>query len=237
MRIHALTTCVNYDDHLWETIERWLDGCSSITVVTSLADDATRRVAGWSGGRVRVHSTDLFYAGGAAFNKGAAMEEARRSMPWEEWILFFDVDCLPPADWIDVVRREARSPDRLYGARRRQWTPGDPKRSEALPLITTDGVGVGFFQLFHSSDPAAAGRPLLETYWPHAGNYDNGFLRRWPRDQRTLLPLDLIHLEQPGQWCGRGRDEAMMAMLAERERRGGEWKHERMAEPPRIAGD
>ncbi len=83
LTIHGLTVCVGYSDFLARGIARWCAGLASLTVVTAPGDDATVSVATAHSARVVV--TDLFYRDGAAFNKGRAMEEARRQMPWTDW--------------------------------------------------------------------------------------------------------------------------------------------------------
>ena len=45
---------------------------------------------------VQLHVTRKFYENGAKFNKAGAMNEALSLVPWSNWILFFDADCVPP---------------------------------------------------------------------------------------------------------------------------------------------
>jgi len=227
VNIHGLTVCVNFADMLGVGIARVRHGLASWTIVTDTTDQSTVDLALEFG--CRVHQTDVFYANGAAFNKGAAMEEARRAMPWNEWVLFIDADIVPEEQWIDKVRAVNPTRGILWSAWRHQCD--DPARVDdpRLPRIRGDGVGVGYFQLFHASDPHLAtpgGGPIVETHWAHAGNYDNGFMHRWSRGQRRLLPIRLVHLGSRDNWFGRGKRDEFDAMQAERKRRGGRWDHE-----------
>ena len=226
MKIHGLTVCVNYSDFLEIGIGRLRAGLDSILIVTDESDEDTARVARKY--HTQLHRTNIFYANGAAFNKGAAIEEARKTMPWRDWILFFDSDIAPEEGWKLKVEDENPSLGILYSAWRHQCLdvtrPDDPWQK-----IRGDGVGCGYFQLFHSADPNLAGEPLVETHWAHAGCYDSQFMHRWPNYQRKILPIRLAHLCPSGKsenWFGRGNREAFDEMQAERKRRGGRWDHE-----------
>lgn len=229
MTIHGLTVCVNYADFFRRSIARWMDGLASLTVVTTPEDVETQELATTHGARVFV--TDLFTRDGAAFNKGRAMEAARREMPWSDWILFFDSDVVPPAGW---SRKLTLRPGSLYGGYRFDATDGDADLGQ--PRCAHDVPGVGYFQLFHASDPAvrvADGEPLLDTHWRHGGNYDNRFMDRW-RSRRMKVqevPFRLAHIGERENWFGRGNRDAFEAMQAERKRRGGTWDHERIEVP------
>lgn len=212
MRIHALTVCVSYSDYFVRSAQLWAGSLASLVVVTDQADDATVRLA-QSVGAI-VHRTDAFYRGGAKFNKGLAMQEARHLMAKQDWHLFLDADVVPPADWLEIVKAAGPQPGRLYGARRRH------EHGAEIP----DGEIAGYFQLFHADDPRA-GLPL-DGCWYHAGNYDSRFQERWSRQEQSFLPLTLTHLGSCGQnWCGRNGTDAMAALRAERIRRRG-WRHE-----------
>lgn len=213
MKIHGLVVCVHYADLFRRAINRW-KSLASLTVVTSLTDADTMELCARHG--AVPYSTDAFYLRGAHFNKGAAMQEARRFMPDSDWHLFFDADVIPPEDWIDIVAQCNPQAGHLYGARRRH--------EDGRPIA--DGEIAGFFQLFHSSDPA--GRQPLDTHWTHGGNYDSRFMQRWPSTMKHFLPLTCVHLGETGRnWAGRGNDAVMKAIRDERKKRGG-WDHERI---------
>lgn len=223
-RIDGLTACVNYSDLLALSIERWATSLASLTVVTTTSDFATAELVERHGGRV--FKTDVFTANGATFNKGAAMEAARQEMPWKDWILFFDSDIVPQADWRKVAEPHLQ-PGNLYSARRYDAPTPEDIDSDRLKIITTDGIGVGYFQLFHSSDAKVQETPLLETCWKHAGVYDCNFMHRWTAKERHLLPIRLVHVGPRDNWFGRGNKADFEAMQAERKRLGG-WEHERI---------
>uniref|UniRef100_A0A6M3IPT7 Putative glycosyltransferase n=1 Tax=viral metagenome TaxID=1070528 RepID=A0A6M3IPT7_9ZZZZ len=225
MQIHALTVCVEYADFLALSVERWLPGLASWTIVSTPGDRPTADIARAHG--LRLHTTDVFYANGAAFNKGAAMEEARAAMPWEDWILFLDADIVPGYGWAQQIDEYAPRCGQLYSARRRECP--DPSMVDNLSLQKnmSDGIGVGYFQLFHVDDPALEGDPLIETDWVHAGCYDSSFMHRWPRRARQLLPIRLVHVGERNNWFGRGNTEQFKTMMQLRRERGG-YEHERI---------
>lgn len=211
MKLHAVTVCVNYADYLSRSLDRW--AAAPVLVVTTPADTETQDLCHRHG--VPVHTTNVFYASGAKFNKGAAIVEAIESricIDCIDWLLLFDSDIIPPANWLDQVKGANLRLGDLYGA---------PRTTEAGELID-DGELAGYFHLFHTSDPNAKRRPLLDTHWYHAGNYDSEFIKRWDIDNRVLLPFSVIHLGERGRnWCGRGQADDMRQLHEERARRGG----------------
>jgi hypothetical protein len=242
MKINALTVCVNYWDIYNRCFRRVLEGVDSLTIVTDLANfEALERHPDFGGGmnrnpKLKIVATDLFYADGCTFNKGRAMEWARvHHMTWEDWILFIDADICPQAGWRPILEHSHLKPGTLYSARRLDCkTPEDIDTGRAR-MITTDGVGVGYFQLFHVSDPHISGapRPLLETFWKHAGVYDCAFMWKWKTDQsRQLLPVRLYHIGPRDNWLGRGNVAGFQKLQEERKAAGGSWQHERIAATP-----
>lgn len=223
MKIHALTVCVDYSDELRLSLPRWRPLLQSYTIVTDTKDEATAALAEEHG--CRLHRTDVFYANDAYFNKGAAMEEARKLMPWEDWIIFVDADIVPPVNWYHVVVTARPKPGILYSAWRHQCSDAS-RLDDDWPKINGDGLGVGYFQLFHTSDPRVQDQDLIETHWAHAGNYDNAFMHRWPHTLRAALPMKLIHLGEKDNWFGKHDKETHRKMRAERNRRNGRWDHE-----------
>lgn len=222
-RIHGLVTSVDYGEVLHHCLQRLAPGLASVTVVTTPLDSYTHTVCRAMSSMiplVRVHKTDAFYANGAAFNKGLAMEEARQQMPWEDWILFFDADILIDMLWgfrITDIRRGF-----LYGCRRRLATSYADVGDLTAPVIPDDRVGYGYFQLFHSTDPAVQKSPLLDTHWRHAGNYDSNFLLSFG-DRVRELPINLWHLGPRSEnLFGKGREREFLEM---QERRAGKGIH------------
>lgn len=208
----AMVVCVDYSDHLSRGLERWRDGTNSLLVVTAPRDAATQALC--KAFNVPVFLTDVFWANGAKFNKGAAMAEAYRTLEKKDWMLFFDADIEPPAGWRQ--RLAMAKPGRLYGAR----------RFEANGARITDPGLAGFFHLAHLSDPHMQHDPIVDVHWYHAGNYDTTFQDRWHRSKQLWLPLRVAHHGTPGKnWCGVGNEAAVEALHAERRARKG-WRHE-----------
>lgn len=233
-RIHGLTVCVGYAEYLTCAAPNWLRGLESLTVVTDPHDAQTRQTLRLIGRNpsfrpINLFVTDAFTRNGAAFNKGLAMNEALSVVPWEDWILFFDIDVVPSHDWLFRFG-EVLQLGYLYGAKRLQ-TPsleqiGDP----ALPLVSDDRIGYGYFQLFHSKSPSiyvdgANGgsqgvrtlrSPLLDTHWRHAGNYDSNFLLSFGLLVRDV-GFPVWHIgPQHENWFGKGRKHEFQQMMLTR---------------------
>lgn len=223
-RIHGLCVCVNYSHFLALTGAAWRRGLASLTIVTTPTDRTTHRIAQMLAERssipLSLYKTDVFTARGASFNKGAAMEEARLTMPWEDWILFFDVDIVPESNWAEKLG--ALQMGYLYGAPRLQVCAVRDIGNPDAPVVPDDRVGYGYFQLFHAKDPKVQRTPLLDTHWRHAGNADSNFLLSFgPYVQE--LGLDLWHVGPAHEnWFGVGREESFRKM---QETRGGQGIH------------
>lgn len=226
MNIHALICCVNYSQHLEHALPRWVAGCQSITVVTTPEDEATRHICLSHEGvhDVFCYSTDAFYREGASFNKGAAMESARETIPWRDWILFADADIVPPEDWHKQLELEHKKGDLqfgyLYGVHRLQAVNYLEIDNELCREMGDDRVGYGYFQLFHAKDPRVQRTPLLDCHWKHAGNYDSNFLLSFGADVREL-PFRVWHLgDKHENWFGVGKEREFEAMMRTRGGRG-----------------
>lgn len=217
MKINALTVCVDYSDFLHRSISRWCQGLESLLVVTSPADKATQDLCEMLD--IPTHVTDAFYRDGASFNKGRAMEEARLTMPWEDWILFFDADILPELKWYRGVQGADHA--RLNGAKRLY---GDRVTPTPIP---DDRLGYGYFQLFHSLNPVVDRTPLLDGSWRHAGGYDSAFLDLWPRPAKEM-PIKLHHMGEGSNWFGRGNQGEYNKLVSERVKFGGILPSERL---------
>lgn len=213
MNIHAVTVSVDYSEELSRSIGRWISSLASLTVVTAARDEATISLAREAG--ASLHVTDAFWLGGALFNKGRAIQEAREFLPPHDWHLFLDADVVPPSDWLEAIEDANPQAGWLHGALRR--------KQDGTPI--DDHEMAGFFHLFHSSDPR--GKPPLELDWLHAGNYDSAFIHRWGKPLQRILPLSLEHIGEPRKnWCGKGNDAAMAEMLARRRARS--WRNEKI---------
>lgn len=191
-----------------------------MTVVTTPEDMATKRVmsllnAQPSRPSLRMHLTDAFTRNGAAFNKGLAMEEALGTMIWDDWILFFDVDIAPHPGWL-LAFTEAPQMGYLYGATRLNAPDLQSVFDPHLPPVSDDRLGYGYFQLFHSKDPKVQHRPLLDTCWRHAGNYDSNFLLSF-RSMVKDAGFSVWHIgPQHENWYGKGKAKEFRQMQATR---------------------
>jgi hypothetical protein len=215
MRIAGLTICVNYADFLERTLPAWAAGLDETLVVTTPTDQATLQLCARQG--VRVHATDVFFACGASFNKGGALDEGVTLLAPADWLLIFDADCLPPASWRDQLEAAPPIPGHIYGGQRTD--------EDGTPLSNW-GLLLGFLQLFHMTDPAVQDRPLFGD-WSSAAAYDLVFAERWPKEQWRRVPFTVMHFgETHVHWCGRGNTAGMAQLQADRKQRG--WQHERL---------
>lgn len=187
-RIKSLTVCVDYDDFLAITLPRNMRHFSRTLVVTSPADTRTQELARREGAECYV--TDAFYRGGAAFNKGAAVEEAFRVLGRDGWICVWDADIVMPeciqfpreTDCLYVpVRCMFERPDRF----------ADDLDWRELPVPTQPHEFDGYFQLFHAS---ALEPPWYGTTWTHAGGCDSEFEFKFPEPRRRRAPFTVLHL-------------------------------------------
>jgi len=211
----GLTVCVDYTMYLETGIARWAAGLDKLIVVTTPRDSETRDLCRTWG--IIPHLTDVFYANGAHFNKGAAMAEAFDACGDKpDWFLFFDSDIVPPAGWRDAINAMALRPTALHGCNRTE-VDGRPIRDAEI---------AGFFHLAHVSDPNMQIKPVVDTHFIHAGNYDTTFMERWAPADRVRLPLSVVHVGEPhANWCGIGNADKLQEIVQQR-RRGRSWRTE-----------
>jgi len=222
MHISGITICVDYSDLLEVSIDRWNGGLDEFLVVTSTMDTKTRALCYRR--RIPCWSTDIFYANGAKFNKGAALTEAivkNEFRKGAEWLLAFDADMVPSVDWRSIVEKSKPQKGLLYGAHRYVVNENATLRECDLRQGGRDvwhDHPVGYFFLFHNQDLRIPD-PIFETHWIHAGNYDHNFSKLWNGVHGCLDELGLVHLgELRRNWLGRGmgREEELHSLLASR---------------------
>lgn len=214
--IDGLVVCENYSDYFRQCVEVWKKSLRRILVVTSPRDRETALLAYEYG--LDTFMTNVFWENGAKFNKGAAISQAYETMEWKDWVLFFDADIKPPEDWMGQICANPEHPKigNLYGAHR---VLEDGKAIK-------EGEITGSFCMFHGGDPNAQVKPIVDTHWSHAGNYDSVFQSRWPSENRIKFGMKVTHLGKPFEnWCGRGNSEDMTALWKERGKKKG-WSHE-----------
>lgn len=211
--MNAVVVCVNYDDLLAITLPRMASTFSRVLVVTDNCDQATAEAVSKCG--ANLYRTDVFYQRGAAFNKGAALEEAFDALGRHGWMCVIDADILLPEQFAPAL-----SPGCLHAPRRRLCA--QPRRgvlrdwSEYRVIVDTDMAG--FCQIFHADDPILAQRPWYDTGWKHAGGCDSSFQARWDESHRIWLPFEVLHLGPISRnWWGRTtrRMDGMMPAGAE----------------------
>lgn len=233
MNLRGVVVCVNYADLLSRSIKRWHEGLDRLVVVTSKKDVATQELC--HNNNIETHVTDVFYENGAKFNKGAALSEAINCNGFREyadWILVFDADIVPPEDWRVAINKMEFEQDKLYGTYR-YWVKEDGPLTVDKTHKMPQGWVLGFFTMFHNCNPVVT-NPVFDIWWPHAGAYDTEFTNKFPKNKQVLLDIPMIHLgEERCNWVGRGDKEGMKQLLASR-KAPGDWKHERMANPPKI---
>lgn len=246
MRISGIVPCVDYSDIFSKSIRLWMETLDSLLVVTSRKDRDTAELVVETFGQTHpaadtsIYKTDVWFANGASLNKGAAMSEAVLRTGFRkdaDWILAFDADVIPPPDWRDRLELMELRRDTIYGAYRYyEPAPEDKPVPRASAKRMPQGFVIGFFNLFHNSSPhlPPKDQPLWELCWPHAGNVDTLFMRRFPEAKRHILDIPMTHVgEERKNWCGRHNRPALERILGER--CGWEdWERERMPDPPKI---
>jgi hypothetical protein len=229
-RIDAVVVSSGYSDFLAWSLPTARSVFDRLVVVTSSTDEPTKRVCRHY--HVECVETDAFYDGGAAFNKGAAIDVGLNHLDFPEWCVHLDADVVLPPRAGELLRTVELHEQMVYGVDRLMvpsydaWvsflsspTPQHyPGSAWPVPFpvgyrcVYADGyVPIGFFQMFHR-ESAYLGRPLYPTQFPTAADSDVVFARQWPRGKRALIPeLFLYHLgsetEKPNKiganWQGR----------------------------------
>jgi hypothetical protein len=175
---------------------RWLNSLSSVTVATRPDDETLQWIP--PDPKLRIVETDVFDLYAASLNKGAALNVAYAHAQPRDWVLAFDADVMPPANWRVIADAEVE-PHCLHGCGR-----------DATPWLP-----VGYFQLWHSMDMHARRWPVFESWWGHCGSYDMNFAEQWPKDLWRELPFEVAHLDTPKRnWFGHGKDANMQALLS-----------------------
>lgn len=232
MKLTGLIVCVDYADLFTKSIDRWHTGLDRLLVITTPSDKATIELCRRH--NVETHLTDIFYANGAKFNKGAALSEAViacRIREGAEWLITIDADMVPPSNWREIVEEAKPKIGKLYGSLRYSLP-----ESTTLENCVTDNARrmpqswiIGFFSMFYVRDPRVPSDPMFETHWTHAGNFDTSFSWLWGgqdalerRQWQEFLPLNLIHLgDERKHWLGRdtgnGNGDKLRQLLGSRQ--------------------
>jgi hypothetical protein len=178
-------------------------------VVTSFADHSTVKIACEYG--ADVWQTDLFYKGGAVFNKWAALEAGLDVLGRRGWLSIMDADVLWPQEASAMLELVDLQQGNLYSPFRRMLDPLPvpfvvPEEVDwhRLPRHPQTREFAGYTQLFHADDPVLGPPPWHQVDWVHAGGADSFFQEKWPPSRKIRLPFDVLHLGPAGvNWCGR----------------------------------
>jgi hypothetical protein len=204
--MRAILVAVDYADLLAITLPYNRQHFDEVMVVTSLdkLDDETRDVA--AANDCRVCSTDLFFGGGNAFNKFAALERGLDKFGRHGMLCVMDADILFPKHLPDV----AWDSSVLYTPKRRMFVditqpiPQEPYWA-GYPYPLPNEEFAGYTQIF---DADAASQWLPKLWYgmtnPTAGGPDSAFQARWPDNKKLRPGFEVLHLGPAcTNWCGR----------------------------------
>jgi hypothetical protein len=194
--IEAITVCVNYADYLPETLPQLKKYVDRIVVVTHPKDADTIKVVAQQG--VELYSTTAFYADGAIFNKGAAINEGLSLLANTDWVLHIDADIVLS----DKIITTKLNDKYLYGVSRlrtplHKWQrikDGHSPTLHSMPRLyrAVQYVPSGYFQLWN------AGKYKLKypVNCPAANKSDVIFSMQWQPQHRKIIPnYTVLHLE------------------------------------------
>lgn len=111
---NSITVCVNYSDILAITLQNNVKHFDRTVVITDSKDIKTQDLC-QEYPNVDVYITDAFYANGAKFNKGLAMEQGLDYLGRDGWICIWDADIVMP-DNLDLSQCKIGN---LYSPHRR----------------------------------------------------------------------------------------------------------------------
>lgn len=212
MRIDAVTTCVGptYIAQLAKALPIWLDTLDSLTIVTDWKGSEELSTLIQPGGVARLVATNAFTENGAYFNKGKALNVGLSFLqpPHEanDWLLSFDADIIPPANWRTYV--EERAEIGCIHTCGRRYSPG------AKHYVHKKFRPVGFFQLWHASDERAQQRPLFTEWHNNASGYDIDFAELWPQELWRRFDFTAYHQgSSRTNWYGTSEDPVKQAAL------------------------
>lgn len=229
MKIEAVIVCVDYADFLAETLPHNIPHFDRIVVITTPKDVATQELCRKLS--VPYYATDIFYKGGASFNKARGIDYGLAYLRENEWIVQLDADTyLPPMtrkwlelknldegaiygiDRVNIIGHEAwdaflseRHTGHDYMCRVRVPGGGNFALLDRIAIKDYGGwVPIGYFQMWHGS----TGRryPIAKGDAEHT---DVLHAIQWHEDRRHLIPeiigCHLMAEPQPlgANWQGR----------------------------------
>lgn len=216
LALRGLVCCVGFDDYLKITLSRNLAWFRELCVLSSARDVRTNALveslipqAAALGCKLWLYNTDIYWANGADFNKGAAVEEALDVMGREGWYLFTDADIILPSPEREILVYR----NHIHGSLRRilenPVAYDDELDWNRLPYNSGPNGNPdtlnpwGYFQLFHSSAPMLQGqRHWYGVNFRHCGGNDAVFAEKFLH--KRYFKFDVLHLGKPDKdWCGR----------------------------------
>jgi hypothetical protein len=208
--LHAILVSVDYTDVLSLTLPHNRSHFRHVTIVTS-HKDYPNVVPIADACDAQVLATDLFWYGGASFNKFLALEWGLSQIGRKGWICIMDADVLWPKHASDDLSRILR-PGFLYSPLRRMYPTIPTSLSDVPPEVEWGNYPIhpnvremaGYSQIFHADDPVLGSPPWHQVDWKSAGGPDSFFQAKWPNDRKIRPNWYVLHLGEPGaNWCGR----------------------------------
>lgn len=220
MKLQGLTVCVNYADFFEQTGKANKGIFDKFVVVTDLADTEVSALCEEFG--YCLVKTDVFYEGGASFNKYAGINEGLKHIDEDAWVCFVDSDIVLQPDTRRVLKELDLDKTFLYGIDRvncvgfESWEKYQKGRGvlEENWMLTPAGLSLGARLVHYYGHEGENGRfegwrPLgffqlchrqaFELYPQEtkgADHCDLLFARLWDRKHRAHIPeLMGVHLE------------------------------------------
>jgi hypothetical protein len=202
-RIDCITVCIDYDDFLSLTVDRYRETFDEVVVVTAASDQKTIAVCAEAGVRCVLSARGQFR--GLDFNLPALVNDGFAALRPGDWVCKIDPDIHLPADARFHLESSLNDPDPLWGSRRyycdsrRRFDSFSSSEDYGLlepPFETTEDV-LGFLQLFNVRSRFLDARRVPyeeERYALPSQTNDRLFSALWPPDQRRWLPFDVVHL-------------------------------------------
>lgn len=206
MRIAAVTISIDYADLLAQTLVHNRGAFDDFVVVTAPDDAATPALCASFDVQLCVSRRRTLH--GAAFNRGALLNDGFRIVRDADWVAVLDADIVLPAAFASMWRGLVADEHTLHYARRLQCPTLDEwRRAESnwstLKLFEDDCPGAGYFQLFSARARRLNSRGLwYPEYYPTAAASDLRFRDIWPASRDLGFPV--VHLgEAFVNWSGR----------------------------------
>jgi len=202
-RIDCIAVCIDYDDFLELTLDRYQQTFDEVVVVSSASDRRTLALCAHAGVRCVLSERARFR--GLDFNLPALVNDGYAALKPEDWVCKLDPDIHLPENARSLLESCLDDPDPLWGSRRYFCASrgrfdefaqaGDYGLLE--PPYEAGEEILGFLQLFNVRSAYLAGRSVPyeeERYAPPSRTNDRLFNALWPLEQRRRLPFDVVHL-------------------------------------------